>query len=117
MNTSFTAGGRSFSFKHVLHSLQLFLTAGVVHTLATDSIAMHRFQVSTFGCFMIWFSDDLFCDFCQIAVFAAVALVLAVIIVDDTIYANAPSLSATGAGWMLIAAADVSCFFPIRGRT
>jgi len=71
--------------------LQLFLTAGVVHTLATDSIAMHRFQI---------------------AVFAAVALVLAVIIVDDTIYADAPSLSATGAGWMLIAAADILwCLF------
>jgi len=28
-----------------LLSLQLALTLGVLHTLATDSIAMHRFQV------------------------------------------------------------------------
>ncbi|KAF8336983.1 uncharacterized protein EI90DRAFT_96916 [Cantharellus anzutake] len=71
--------------------LQLFLTAGVVHTIATDSIAMHRFQI---------------------AVFSALAIALAVIIVDTTIYASVSSLQATGAGWMLIAMADILwCLF------
>ncbi|KAF9505907.1 hypothetical protein BS47DRAFT_1374219 [Hydnum rufescens UP504] len=62
--------------------LQLFVVLGVLHTLATDAIAMHRLQIS---------------------VFTAVALVFAVIAVDDTIYSPQSSLQATGAGWILLA--------------
>ncbi|KAJ7070542.1 hypothetical protein C8F01DRAFT_1244278 [Mycena amicta] len=36
--------------------LQVFLILGVFYTLATDSIAMHRFQISTFGAIAIVFS-------------------------------------------------------------
>ncbi|EEB94385.1 hypothetical protein MPER_06811, partial [Moniliophthora perniciosa FA553] len=36
--------------------LQLFLILGVLYTLASDSIAMHRLQISVFGAVAIVFS-------------------------------------------------------------
>ena len=44
----------------------------------------------------------------QISVFTAVALVFAVIAVNDTIYSSHSSLKATGAGWLLLAVVDAS---------
>ena len=66
--------------------LQLFLILGVLHTLATDSIAMHRLQISVFG---------------------AVAIVFAVEGVNNTIFSNQSALDATAAGWLILAFVDI----------
>ncbi|KAN0100417.1 hypothetical protein V8E55_000401 [Tylopilus felleus] len=66
--------------------LQLFLILGVIHTLATDSIAMHRFQISTFG---------------------AVAIVFAVISVNYSIFSGRAALDAMAAGWLILAIVDI----------
>jgi len=66
--------------------LQLFLILGVLHTLASDAIAMHRFQISVFG---------------------AVAIVFAVIGVNQGIFTSEPSLDAMSAGWLLLAIVDI----------
>ncbi|KAG6380972.1 hypothetical protein JVT61DRAFT_5367 [Boletus reticuloceps] len=66
--------------------LELFLILGVIHTLATDSIAMHRFQISTFG---------------------AVAIVFAVISVDESIFSGRAALDAMAAGWLILAIVDI----------
>ncbi|KAI0727860.1 hypothetical protein C8Q72DRAFT_429439 [Fomitopsis betulina] len=66
--------------------LQLFLILGVLHTLASDSIAMHRFQISTFG---------------------AVAIVFAVIGVNQGIFSGSASLDAMAAGWLILAIVDI----------
>ncbi|KAG1828417.1 hypothetical protein EV424DRAFT_1536685 [Suillus variegatus] len=66
--------------------LQLFLTLGVLHTLASDSIAMHRFQISVFG---------------------AIAIVMAVITVSNSIFTGLAALDAMAAGWLIIAIVDI----------
>lgn len=66
--------------------LQLFLILGVLHTLATDSIAMHRFQISVFG---------------------AIAIVFAVIGVNQSIFNNFPALDAVAAGWLILAVVNI----------
>ncbi|GBE77631.1 High osmolarity signaling protein [Sparassis crispa] len=66
--------------------VQLFLILGVLHTLATDSIAMHRFQISVFG---------------------AVAIVFAVIGVNQGIFSGFASLNAMAAGWLILAIVDI----------
>lgn len=66
--------------------LQLFLTLGVLHTLASDSIAMHRFQISVFG---------------------AIAIVMAVITVSNSIFTGKAALDAMAAGWLIIAIVDI----------
>jgi len=66
--------------------LQLFLILGVLHTLATDAIAMHRFQISVFG---------------------AVAIVFAVISVNESIFSGRPALDAMAAGWLILAIVDI----------
>lgn len=66
--------------------LQLFLMLGVLHTLATDSIAMHRIQISVFG---------------------AVAIVFAVQGVNQTIFLSEPALDAVAAGWLILAIVDI----------
>jgi SHO1 osmosensor len=66
--------------------LQLFLIIGVVYTLATDSIAMHRFQISVFG---------------------AIAVVFAVNGVHQGIFTNIPSLNAMSAGWLILSMVDI----------
>ncbi|KAJ2934347.1 hypothetical protein H1R20_g2781, partial [Candolleomyces eurysporus] len=66
--------------------LQLALILGVLYTLATDSIAMNRFQISVFG---------------------AVALVFAVGGVNAGIYAPAGSLNAMAAGWLILSIVDL----------
>jgi SHO1 osmosensor len=66
--------------------LQLFLTLGVLHTLASDSIAMHRFQISVFG---------------------AIAIVMAVITVSNSIFTGRAALDAMAAGWLIIAIVDI----------
>jgi len=66
--------------------LQLFLILGVLHTLATDSIAMHRFQISVFG---------------------AIAVVFAVFGVNQGIFSGAASLDAMAAGWLILAIIDI----------
>lgn len=57
-----------------------------MHTLATDSIAMHRFQLS---------------------VFLAIAVVLSVIGVNQTIFSNQPELDAMAAGWFILACVNL----------
>lgn len=66
--------------------LQLFLILGILHTLATDSIAMHRFQISVFG---------------------AIAIVFAVNGVNMGIYTSSASLDAMAAGWLILAIVDI----------
>ena len=66
--------------------LQLFLILGVLHTLASDSIAMHRFQIATFG---------------------AVTIVFAVIGVNQGIFSGSASLDAMAAGWLILAVVDI----------
>ena len=66
--------------------LQLFLIIGVLYTLASDSIAMHRFQISVFG---------------------AVAIVFAVMGVNQGIFAGVASLNAMAAGWLILAIVDI----------
>lgn len=66
--------------------LQLFLVAGVVYTLASDAIAMHRFQISIFG---------------------SIAIVFAVIGVNQTIFSGQAALDATAAGWLITAVVDI----------
>ncbi|KAJ7045030.1 hypothetical protein C8F04DRAFT_1228115 [Mycena alexandri] len=66
--------------------LQLALILGVLYTLATDSIAMHRFQISTFG---------------------AVAIVFAVSGVQQGIFTGRGALDAMSAGWLLLAMVDI----------
>ncbi|EJF67080.1 hypothetical protein BD309DRAFT_850309 [Dichomitus squalens] len=66
--------------------VQLFLILGVLHTLATDSIAMHRFQIATFG---------------------SIAIVFAVIGVQEGIFSGFASLDAMSAGWLILAMVDI----------
>ncbi|KAF9654119.1 hypothetical protein BDM02DRAFT_19079 [Thelephora ganbajun] len=66
--------------------LQLFLIAGVFYTLASDSIAMHRFQISVFG---------------------AVAVVFAVEGANTGLFAPFGSLQAMGAGWLVLSLVDI----------
>lgn len=67
--------------------LQLALILGVLYTLASDTIAMNRFQISVFG---------------------AVALVFAVGGVDRGIYTpGVGSLNAMSAGWLILAIVDL----------
>ncbi|KDQ63140.1 hypothetical protein JAAARDRAFT_147136 [Jaapia argillacea MUCL 33604] len=66
--------------------LQLFLILGVIQTLASDSIAMHRFQISTFG---------------------AIAIVFAVFGVNQGIFSGIASLDAMSAGWLILAIVDI----------
>ncbi|KAI0330624.1 hypothetical protein GY45DRAFT_1250515 [Cubamyces sp. BRFM 1775] len=66
--------------------LQLFLILGVLHTLATDSIAMHRFQIATFG---------------------AVAIVFAVNGVNQGIFSGFASLDAMAAGWLILSMVNI----------
>ncbi|KAI0003854.1 hypothetical protein BJV74DRAFT_764106 [Russula compacta] len=66
--------------------LQLFLILGVIYTLASDSIAMHRFQIVAFG---------------------SVAIVFAVIGVNQSIFSQTASLDALAAGWLILAIVDI----------
>jgi len=66
--------------------LQLFLVLGVLHTLASDSIAMHRFQISIFG---------------------SIAIVFAVTGVNSGIFTGFASLDAMAAGWLINAIVDI----------
>ncbi|KAF5385300.1 hypothetical protein D9615_001178 [Tricholomella constricta] len=66
--------------------LQLFLILGVIYTLASDSIAMHRFQISVFG---------------------AISIVFAVIGVNQGIFSRIGSLDAMAAGWLILAIVDI----------
>jgi len=66
--------------------LQLFLIAGVLYTLASDSIGMHRLQISVFG---------------------AVAIVFAVDGANTGLFAGVGSLQAMGAGWLVLSMVDI----------
>ncbi|KAH9996074.1 hypothetical protein BJV77DRAFT_1091423 [Russula vinacea] len=66
--------------------LQLFLIIGVIYTLASDSIAMHRLQIVTFG---------------------SVGIVFAVTGVNQTIFTGFPSLDAVASGWLILAMVDI----------
>lgn len=66
--------------------LQLFLILGVLYTLATDSIAMHRLQISIFG---------------------AVALVFAVQGVQAGIYTGLGAREAMSVGWLILSMVDI----------
>jgi SHO1 osmosensor len=66
--------------------LQLFLILGVIYTLASDSISMHRFQIVAFG---------------------SVAIVFAVIGVNQSIFSSFASLDALAAGWLILAMVDI----------
>ena len=66
--------------------LQLFLILGVLYTLATDSISMHRFQISVFG---------------------AVAIVFAVEGVTQGVFSPIGAQNAMGAGWFILTLVDI----------
>lgn len=66
--------------------LQLFLILGVFYTLASDSIAMHRFQISVFG---------------------SIAITFAVIGVNQGIFTGIASLGAMAAGWLILSVVDI----------
>lgn len=66
--------------------LQMFLIAGVLYTLASDSIAMHRLQISVFG---------------------AVAIVFAVDGANNGLFSGVGSLQAMGAGWLVLSMVDI----------
>ncbi|KAF8921871.1 hypothetical protein CPB85DRAFT_1209804 [Mucidula mucida] len=66
--------------------LQLFLILGVLYTLASDSIAMHRLQICVFG---------------------AVAIVYAVEGVQKGIYSTDGALNAMSAGWLILSLVDI----------
>ncbi|GJJ13215.1 hypothetical protein Clacol_007466 [Clathrus columnatus] len=66
--------------------LQLALILGVIHTLATDSVALHRFQISIFG---------------------AISLTFAVFGVNQGIFTNIGSLEAMAAGWLLLSIVNI----------
>ncbi|PFH52335.1 hypothetical protein AMATHDRAFT_74381 [Amanita thiersii Skay4041] len=66
--------------------LQLFLILGVLYTLASDSIAMHRFQIAVFG---------------------SIAIVFSVHGVDRGIFADAAPLNAMAAGWLVLALVNI----------
>lgn len=66
--------------------LELFLVVGVLYTLASDSIAMHRFQISTFG---------------------AVAIVFSVLGVDAGIFTGQAARGAMAAGWLILAVVNI----------
>lgn len=82
---------------------------GVGHTLASDAIAMHRFQVRdscptlspAHGIAVLTLFGP------QLSVFTAAAMVFAVIEVNQTIFSSESSLEAVGAGWLLLAVVDV----------
>jgi SHO1 osmosensor len=58
----------------------------VLYTLASDAIAMHRFQIATFG---------------------AVAIVFSVNGVNQGIFSGSASLDAMGAGWFILACVNI----------
>lgn len=66
--------------------LQLVVILGVLYTLATDSISMHRFQISIFG---------------------AIAIVFAVQGVTAGIFVPHAAFNAMGAGWLILAIVDI----------
>ncbi|KIY52640.1 hypothetical protein FISHEDRAFT_34889 [Fistulina hepatica ATCC 64428] len=66
--------------------LQLFVILGVLYTLASDSISMHRFQVSIFG---------------------SIAIVFAVVSVNESIYTGRGALQAMAAGYLILAIVDI----------
>ncbi|KAJ7110368.1 hypothetical protein C8R43DRAFT_1042388 [Mycena crocata] len=66
--------------------LQAGLILGVLYTLASDSIAMHRFQISTFG---------------------SIAIVFAVLGVNQGIFTGIGALDAMAAGWLILAMVDI----------
>ncbi|KZO96332.1 hypothetical protein CALVIDRAFT_545500 [Calocera viscosa TUFC12733] len=66
--------------------LQLLLIAGVLHTLATDTIGTHRLQISVFG---------------------AIAIVFAVMGVNMGIFGPFRAQEAFGAGWLILAIVDI----------
>ena len=64
----------------------MFLIAGVLYTLASDSIAMHRLQISVFG---------------------AIATVFAVEGANVGLFSPVGSLQAMGAGWLVLSMVDI----------
>ncbi|TRM65851.1 high osmolarity signaling protein SHO1 [Schizophyllum amplum] len=66
--------------------LHLFLILGVLYTLASDALAMNRFQISVFG---------------------AVALVFAVNGADAGLYSSDSALNAMAAGYLILAMVDI----------
>ncbi|KAJ1302758.1 hypothetical protein OPQ81_003067 [Rhizoctonia solani] len=66
--------------------LELFLILGVMHTLATDTIGMHRLQISVFG---------------------AVAIVFSVNGAQAGIYSVASAPQAMGAGWLILSFVNI----------
>jgi SHO1 osmosensor len=66
--------------------LQLFLILGVLYTLASDSVAMHRFQIAVFG---------------------AIAIVFAAQGVNAGIFADVAALNAMSAGWLVLAFVNI----------
>lgn len=66
--------------------LELFLILGVLHTLATDTIGLHRLQISVFG---------------------AVAIVFSVNGANAGLYAIASAPQAMGAGWLILSFVNI----------
>ncbi|CAE6428558.1 unnamed protein product [Rhizoctonia solani] len=66
--------------------LELFLILGVMHTLATDTISMHRLQISVFG---------------------AVAIVFSVNGAHSGLYSSFSAPQAMGAGWLILSFVNI----------
>ncbi|CAE6442625.1 hypothetical protein ACGC1H_007562 [Rhizoctonia solani] len=66
--------------------LELFLILGVMHTLATDSIGMHRLQISVFG---------------------AIAIVFSVNGAHAGLYSSFSAPQAMGAGWLILSFVNI----------
>jgi SHO1 osmosensor len=64
----------------------MFLIIGVMYTLATDSVAMNRYQITAFG---------------------SVAIVFAVFGVNQSIFSGLGALDAIAAGWLILAMVDI----------
>lgn len=98
------------SHRIFLPSLQLALILGILHTLASDAVGLHRFQVRSTVISPVDIADLLH----KISVFGAIAIVFSVFGVNEGIFSNAGSLDAMGAGWLVLAIVNVrtiSCDF------
>jgi SHO1 osmosensor len=62
------------------------LSSASFYTYASDSIAMHRFQIVAFG---------------------SVAFVIAIIGINQSIFSGFASLNAIAAGWLILAMVDI----------
>ncbi|CAE7152266.1 unnamed protein product [Rhizoctonia solani] len=90
--------------------LELFLILGVMHTLATDTIGLHRLQVRILiqpsGMISPLSSSD-GVSTQQISVFGAVAIVFSVTGANAGLYSSFSAPQAMGAGWLILSFVNI----------